>query len=98
MRIHHHVSIILFVAIGGAIGLAVTVGVMLGGVERAARAAGMSSEQFLQVKTVGPSRPDENYARTREFYLACGFRPLEEFKTLWGERIPCLQLVKRIAP
>lgn len=52
MRIHHHVSIILFVAIGGAIGLAVTVGVMLGGVERAARAAGMSAEQYLQVETV----------------------------------------------
>ena len=52
MRIHHHVSIILFVAIGGAIGLAVTVGVMLGGVERAARAAGMSAEQYSQVETV----------------------------------------------
>ncbi len=52
MRIHHHVSIILLVAIVGAIGLAVTVGLMIGGVERAARAAGMSAEQHSQVESV----------------------------------------------
>ncbi|MHC4428163.1 MAG: diguanylate cyclase domain-containing protein, partial [Planctomycetota bacterium] len=52
MRIHHHVSIILFVAIAGAIGLAVTVGVLLGGLERAARSAGKAAEQYRQVQTV----------------------------------------------
>ena len=52
MRIQHHVSIILLIAIVGAIGLAVTVGMMLGGVERAARAAGMSAEQYSQVESV----------------------------------------------
>ena len=52
MRIHHHVSIILSVAIVGAIGLAITVGVMLGGIERAARAAGRAAEQFSQVQVV----------------------------------------------
>ncbi|MHC4220386.1 MAG: diguanylate cyclase domain-containing protein, partial [Planctomycetota bacterium] len=52
MRIHHHVSIILFVAIAGAIGLAVTVGVLLGGLERTARAAGKAAEQHQQVQTV----------------------------------------------
>jgi diguanylate cyclase (GGDEF)-like protein len=52
MRIHHHVSIILLVAIVGAIALAATVGVMIGGVERAARAAGMSAEQYSQVENV----------------------------------------------
>ncbi len=52
MRIHHHVSIILFVAIAGAIGLAVTVGLLLGGMERAARAAGKAAEQYRQVETV----------------------------------------------
>ena len=31
----------------------------------------------------------------RAFYLACGFRPLEEFPTLWGPENPALQLVKR---
>ena len=42
-------------------------------------------------------RPDADYEETRRFYLAVGFRPLEEFPTLWGgERTPCLQLVKRL--
>jgi diguanylate cyclase (GGDEF)-like protein len=40
MRIHHHVSIILFVAIAGAI------------MERAARSAGKAAEQYRQVQTV----------------------------------------------
>ncbi len=52
MRIHHHVSIILVVAIVGAIGLVVTIGVLLGGIERAARAAGTSAEQYAQVEMV----------------------------------------------
>ena len=52
MRIHHHVSIILFLAIAGAIGLAVSVGLMLGSIERAARAAGRSAEQYSHVETV----------------------------------------------
>ena len=52
MRIQHHVSIILFVAVAGAIGLAITVGLMLGSIERAARAAGKSAEQYSQVQMV----------------------------------------------
>ena len=52
MRIHHHVSIILFVAIAGAIGLAVTVGILLGGLERTARSVGKATEQYRQVQTV----------------------------------------------
>jgi ribosomal protein S18 acetylase RimI-like enzyme len=51
--------------------------------------------RFLQVKTLGPSRPDEHYARTRRFYDAIGFTPLEEFPTLWG-RNPALQMVKAL--
>ena len=51
--------------------------------------------EYLQVKTLGPSRPNENYDRTRTFYLAMGFRPLEELKTLW-EGNPCLVMVKWI--
>jgi diguanylate cyclase (GGDEF)-like protein len=50
MRIHHHVSILLFVAIAGAIGLALAVGLFLGGLERAARASGKASEQYLQIE------------------------------------------------
>lgn len=52
--------------------------------------------EYMQVKTLSPSRPDEHYAGTRAFYQALGYRPLEEFPTLWGERNPCLLLVKRI--
>jgi ribosomal protein S18 acetylase RimI-like enzyme len=52
--------------------------------------------EYMHVKTLGPSRPDEGYARTRAFYEALGFRPLEEFKQIWDEHNPCLILVKRL--
>jgi GNAT superfamily N-acetyltransferase/predicted nucleotidyltransferase len=51
--------------------------------------------EYLQVKTLGPSREDERYARTRAFYEACGFVPLEELRGLW-EGNPALVLVKRL--
>jgi ribosomal protein S18 acetylase RimI-like enzyme len=50
--------------------------------------------EYLQVKTLSPSRPNKDYARTRTFYEAMGFRPLEEFKELWDKENPCLQMVK----
>ncbi|QDG53602.1 GNAT family N-acetyltransferase [Persicimonas caeni] len=50
--------------------------------------------RFLQVKTLSEAHPSPEYARTREFYRAVGFEPLEEFPTLWDERNPCLQMVK----
>jgi len=53
--------------------------------------------EYLQVKTLGPSNPDPVYAQTRVFYLAMGFRPLEEFKRIWDEHNPCLILVKRLS-
>jgi ribosomal protein S18 acetylase RimI-like enzyme len=52
--------------------------------------------EFLQVKTLGPSRPDAGYELTRKFYLAMGFRPLEELAGLWDENNPCLIMVKRL--
>lgn len=52
--------------------------------------------EYLQVKTVGPSQPDANYAQTRSFYEAMGFRPLEEIKQMWDENNPCLIMVKRL--
>jgi ribosomal protein S18 acetylase RimI-like enzyme len=52
--------------------------------------------QYLQVKTLSDSHPDEGYAKTRAFYQAMGFHPLEEFKTLWGEANPCLLLIKQL--
>lgn len=51
--------------------------------------------EYLQVKTLGPSRPDENYAATRAFYESVGFRPLEE-TSLWGDVNPCLFFVKKL--
>jgi ribosomal protein S18 acetylase RimI-like enzyme len=52
--------------------------------------------EYLQVKTRGPSKPDEHYERTRAFYMAVGFRPLEEFTDLWDENNPCLVMVKKL--
>lgn len=49
---------------------------------------------FLQVKTLSPSVPNEHYARTRAFYHALEFCALEELKQLWGEQNPCLLMVK----
>jgi hypothetical protein len=57
-----------------------------------------SGVEFLQVKTLSPTQPDAGYEKTRAFYLACGFRPLEEFPTLWDPWNPALQLVKSITP
>jgi GNAT superfamily N-acetyltransferase len=53
--------------------------------------------ELLEVKTLSASSPDLNYARTRKFYKAVGFRPLEEIKTLWDEHNPCLILVKPLS-
>lgn len=49
--------------------------------------------KLLQVKTLGPSQPDEAYGRTLLFYRAMGYIPLEELHGLWSEN-PCLILVK----
>jgi GNAT superfamily N-acetyltransferase len=64
---------------------------LLGEAERHLRQRGI---EYLQVKTLSPAHPDKNYARTRGFYMAMGFRPLEEFPELWGTQNPCLQLIK----
>jgi ribosomal protein S18 acetylase RimI-like enzyme len=49
---------------------------------------------LLQVKTLGPSRPDAGYDLTRRFYRALGFEPLEELSGLWDPGNPCLIMVK----
>ena len=59
------------------------------------RLAGQGVE-YLQVKTRGPSKPDAGYEKTRAFYLAYGFRPLEEFPLLWDADNPALQMIKTI--
>ncbi len=52
--------------------------------------------RMLQVKTLGPSKPDAGYERTRSFYASVGFWPLEELD-LWGPGNPCLIMVKNLA-
>ncbi len=52
--------------------------------------------EYLQVKTLSPSRSDDGYHRTWAFYFARGFRPLEEFPDLWGPEQPALQMVKAL--
>ena len=52
--------------------------------------------KFIQVKTLSDSHSDTGYARTRAFYRAIGFAPLEEFKTLWDEDNPALLLIKKL--
>ena len=51
--------------------------------------------EYLQVKTLGPSRESDEYSRTRSFYEAMGFVPLEE-NALWGDVNPCLIMVKHV--
>jgi GNAT superfamily N-acetyltransferase len=51
--------------------------------------------EYLQVKTLGPSRQSDGYEATRRFYEARGFVPLEEIHGLW-EGNPCLLLVKKL--
>ena len=53
--------------------------------------------QVLQVKTLAAEHPSPEYAETRRFYEAMGYVPLEVFPTLWGPRLPVLQLVKRLS-
>lgn len=51
--------------------------------------------EYLQVKTLGPSRPNAEYALKKKFYERVGFVPLEELSGIWPG-VPCLILVKRI--
>lgn len=52
--------------------------------------------RYFTVKTLAAQHPDPFYARTRRFYEAMGFEPLETFDTLWGEGTPCLLMIKVI--
>ncbi|MHC4428918.1 MAG: putative bifunctional diguanylate cyclase/phosphodiesterase [Planctomycetota bacterium] len=58
MRVSHHVSIILFVSIVGAIGLAIAVGMLLGGLERVARATGRTLDEHAEVQRLGADAHD----------------------------------------
>lgn len=55
-----------------------------------------ASKTFLTVKTLDESRADAGYEKTRRFYFAMGFRPIEVFPLLWGEDNPCLFMAKHL--
>lgn len=55
-----------------------------------------NNARFITVKTLDESRESEEYAKTRKFYLAQGFVPLEVFTELWGKENPCLFMCKSI--
>jgi GNAT superfamily N-acetyltransferase len=65
-------------------------------VEHAERLAAERGYEFIEVKTLGPSRPSAEYDRTRGFYEHMGSRPLEE-NDMWGTDNPCLIMVKHLA-
>lgn len=54
----------------------------------------MKGVEFLQVKTLADTHASAEYAESRSFYARLGYKPLEVFPTLWGPRLPVLQLVK----
>ena len=62
-------------------------------VEQRLRAEGV---EYLQVKTLSASAGDEPYLRTLAFYVALGFRVLEEMPSLWDADNPAVLLVKRL--
>jgi len=64
-------------------------------IEHAERALRSRSIEFLQVKTLSPSRVDAPYERTRGFYRHMGFLPFEE-NNAWGDANPCLIMVKHL--
>ena len=52
--------------------------------------------EFLTVKTLADTHPDPYYAKTRMFYMAMGFKPLEIFPLFWDKSNPCLFMAKHV--
>lgn len=50
--------------------------------------------RLLLVKTLSENGDSEHYDRTRAFYLATGFLPLQEMPELWDAENPALLLVR----
>ena len=62
-------------------------------VQMAIRYCQEEGADLLQVKTLAAQHPDPYYRKTRQFYQAVGFIPVEVFKDLWGPANPCLQMI-----
>jgi len=54
--------------------------------------------RLLLVKTLSEHGDSEHYDRTRAFYLAMGFLPLQEMPDLWDAENPALLLVRPLGP
>lgn len=65
-------------------------------VDAAVRRCREAGATTLLVKTLADSHPSQEYARTRAFYAAMGFRRLEVFPDLWGPHNPCLLMARMI--
>ena len=52
--------------------------------------------EYVMVKTLSPLRPDKNYANTRKFYEAVGFKDFYTDYAIWDHENPCLIMVKNI--
>ena len=63
-------------------------------VARAEARAREDGARFLTVKTLSSVHPDPGYAKTRAFYAAMGFVPIEEFGTLWNPDNPAVMMLK----
>ncbi len=65
-------------------------------VEACVAACAGRGQIFLTVKTLDASAESTSYARTRAFYHAMGFRPLQVLPGYWDEKNPCLFLALHI--
>jgi GNAT superfamily N-acetyltransferase len=63
-------------------------------IEAAVARARADGARLLSVKTLAATRECAEYERTRRFYEALGFLPVEVFPTLWGPANPCLLMVR----
>ena len=57
-------------------------------VDKAIEVAESSGYEFMQVKTVKMG-VYEDYDKTNEFYISCGFKEFELFPLYWDEANPC---------
>jgi len=55
-----------------------------------------NGQEFLTVKTLDASAESESYKKTKLFYEAMGFRPLEVFPLHWDKDNPCLFMAKSV--
>jgi ribosomal protein S18 acetylase RimI-like enzyme len=52
--------------------------------------------EFLEVKTIDEANKSIEYEKTRAFYYKNGFIKLDVLQNEWGEKNPCLVLIKKI--